>query len=546
MNEELMRQNLENNRYQSSSVVDNILTIGIANSALENSIKNSLAKTSSASFQMALKNGGIYHNNALLGSSNMYRFARWITGGRFSNGKSEKVFGLGRYEVNKFSAGQLDPKKYGVLNDIGKNISSNAKDWDINSDIIPTGYGVQNSGYKEFFNQLEDIGFSLEKSLSPEVNLTKEEYEIYQGIKNKDAKYSYVTSDSHKKIIESEKSIDEFANKKYDSKISNATKKSKELRNKVLDEKGNYLKNADEYEILDYQANTSEAIKLSNAKRIEVDKLRKEYKAVQYIDDEINWNSKNLSDDLYNSLKNNYSKIAKNDFNLNNADDSKRVQTFMDDFFNLEKTFNKFGKRTTSEFNKIYSLKSKELAKKLKMSNIKKYAKQNNITISEAMSTLKKDVMNELSSFVKDNIDDAFRNLGDDVGVHFAKRTVFQKFIGNKGMQFLSGVKAGTASFLWQLPAMVVSATASINQDNAVQNFVSSYLYNPKTKEMYNSSAVNKSMQISQNIHYSNLQDSQNIIIKHNTAERYLNDLDPIKLNDTNITSLFDLNPRNE
>lgn len=66
MNEELMRQNLENNRYQSSGIVDNIVTMGIANPLLENTVRNSLAKESSAAFQMALHNGGIYQNNTFL------------------------------------------------------------------------------------------------------------------------------------------------------------------------------------------------------------------------------------------------------------------------------------------------------------------------------------------------------------------------------------------------------------------------------------------------------------------------------------------------
>ena len=69
-----------------------------------------------------------------------------------------------------------------------------------------------------------------------------------------------------------------------------------------------------------------------------------------------------------------------------------------------------------------------------------------------------------LGEFIKDNIDDAFRNLGDDVGRHFASKTGFQKLMGNNATRFLTGVQAGMSSFLWQLPLMVVSTTASINK----------------------------------------------------------------------------------
>lgn len=95
------------------------------------------------------------------------------------------------------------------------------------------------------------------------------------------------------------------------------------------------------------------------------------------------------------------------------------------------------------------------------------------------------------------------------------------------------------------MPVTIATTTASINQENSIQNFVSSYLYNPKTKEMYNNEATNRSMQIASNIHISNIQDTQSIIIRHNTAERYLNDLDPINIDNDYSSKSFDLNPRN-
>ena len=547
MNEELMRQNLENNRYQSSGIVDNIVTMGIANPLLENTVRNSLAKESSAAFQMALHNGGIYQNNTFFGGNGLYGLFRKVTPKSLRSGQNANYGSIGPFQFNKFSAGSLDKKDQRKFGDIAQNITDNNPNWNVEDDVVATGIGFQKKGYKEFFDQLNEMGFELDKVKTAEVNLDKNQYEIYQGLQKGDSKYNYIKTNKHQKIISSNQSIDNYVGKKYNSKINKVDNEIKKL----------ITENAEKYDPKKLSFNDETLNKkyidlLSKKNKIETKqktlskRLYDEKDAYDFIKNNKVFNSENVSDDLYNSLKNNYYKIAKNDFNLNNADDAKRVQTFMDDFFNLEKTFNKFGKRATSEFNKIYSLKSKELAEKLKMSNIKQYAKQNNITISEAMSTLKKDVMNELSSFVKDNIDDAFRNLGDDVGRHFASKTGFQKLMGNNATRFLTGVQSGMSSFLWQLPLMAVSTTASINQENAIQNFVSSYLYNPKIKEMYNNEATNRSMQISQNIHYSNLQDTQNIIIKHNTAERYLNDLDPINIDLDYSQKSFDLNPRNE
>ena len=128
----------------------------------------------------------------------------------------------------------------------------------------------------------------------------------------------------------------------------------------------------------------------------------------------------------------------------------------------------------------------------------------------------------------------------------FASKTGFQSFMGNDFTRLITGIQSGITGFLWQLPAMVVSTVASINQENSIQNFISSYLYNPNYSEMYQNSGVDKSMQVAGNIHVSNLQDTQNIVIKHNTAERYLNDLDPMNIELDYTQKSFDLNPRNE
>lgn len=535
-----MEKNLEDNRFQSVGIVDNILTLGIVNPALENTVRNSLAKDTSAAFQMALTNGGIYRNNTFMGGNGLYGIVRKVIPKSLRSGESTHYGGIGPIQFNKFSAGSLDVSKDSPLSSIAKNIADNNPDWNVENDIVATGFGFQNKGYKEFFEQLDDIGFKLNKSASPDVNLEKESYEIYQGLKNGTRKYSYI-DDKYKAILSSTETIDSYVDKNYSIKNDLLKTKSKRIIKNLKDKEGKVIPS--QYRKL--EKIKKQQIELEQQIKSAKQTMYHEKDAVDFINQMNDWNSQNLSDDLYNKLNDDFSKIIKNGINVSDTEQKNAVNSFLDDFFKLEKTFNKFGKRTTSEFSKAYTTKLKKLKKKLNIKNIKQYAKQNNITISEAMTTLKKETMDELSYFVKENIDDALKNFSDDVGKHFATKTGFQKFFGNRTMSFLTGIKGGLSGFLWQLPIMAVTTTASINQENAIQNFVSSYLYNPKIKEMYNNEATNRSMQIASNIHFSNIQDTQSIIIKHNTAERYLNDLDPINIDNDYSSKSFDLNPRN-
>lgn len=537
MNEELMRQNLESNRYQSSGIVDNIVTMGIANSSLENVVKNSLAKESSAAFQFAMGNGGIYRNNALMGSSNLYRLVRFLTPESLRSNQSSNLFGLGRYEVNKFSVGQIDPKRQAKMSGLSRNISENLPNWDPKSDIIPTGIGFQNKGYKEFFTQLDKMGFKLDKAKSAEVNLDKSQYKIYQGLQKGDSKYNYIKTDKHQKIISSNQSIDNYVGKKYNSKINKVDNEIKKL----------ITENAEKYDPTKLSFNDEALNKkyidlLSKKNKIEIKqktlskRLYDEKDAYDFIKNNKVFNSENVSDDFYNFLTKDLDSNIQKVFSTT-AQNSEDV---FSDIRKLEKAFKKIGKSSKEYISKIDASKR---------TFVRDFALKNSISEQEAIIRLSKASTPESKEALKvfrNTIDDVIKEFSDDVGIVFAKKTGFQKLMGNNATRFLTGVQAGMSSFLWQLPLMVVSTTASINQENAIQNFVSSYLYNPKIKEMYNNEATNRSMQISQNIHYSNLQDTQNIIIKHNTAERYLNDLDPINIDLDYSQKSFDLNPRNE
>lgn len=535
-----MEQNLENHRFQSSGAVESIITMGIANPALENVVRNSLAKDSSAAFQMALDNGGIYRNNTFLGGNGLYGALRKVIPKKFKTGENAHYGGIGPIQFNKFSAGTLDATKGSKLSGMAQNIADNNPNWSIEDDIIATGFGFQNQGYKDFFDQLHSIGFQLDKSKSADVNLSKEQYKIYQGLKNNSKTYSYI-DDEYKNILSSTQSIDDYVNKKLSIKETILNKKEARIKAKLYDKDKKVIPS----QAKELKKVKEKKIKLQNEVKTIKEKMYNEKAAVDFLNESNQWNIDNLSDDLYNQLHDDFSKIIKDGINLSDTKQTDAVIGFLDDFFKLEKSFNKFGKRTASTFNKAYSAKIAELQKKLSIKNITRYASQNGIKFSEAKLAIQKEIKESVFEFIKDNADDAFRNLSDDVGRHFATKTGFQKFFGNKAMSFLTGIKGGIASFLWQLPVTMVTATASINQENAIQNFVSSYLYNPKTKEMYNNEATNRSMQIASNIHFSNIQDTQSIIIKHNTAERYLNDLDPINIDNDYSSKSFDLNPRN-
>lgn len=600
MNEELMRQNLENNRYQSSGIVDNIVTMGIANPLLENTVRNSLAKESSAAFQMALHNGGIYQNNTFFGGNGLYGLFRKVTPKSLRSGQNANYGSIGPFQFNKFSAGSLDAKEGTNLSHIAQNISDNKPNWNVEDDVVATGIGFQKKGYKEFFNQLSDEGFELVNSLDITEakkydKLTKKQQVYYNKFKEHlksdkefmDAWTKYGPNDErtknaikrlNKNFYASENTeFGEFFNIFEKGKIQETVDEVKKLTKEDLlePEKIKFRKvkksHAGDYSKTYVNDKKKRSIKISDTlqrnKRLKSFNERflnnKEDVIQGLLDEEVaynafindfghldkmprEWNAETLSQDIYEHLTKKFNSTTSGKIDLTDIKKAENVNDVLDDFFKLEKSFNKFGKRTTSEFHKAYAAKIKELNKKLSVKNIKEYAAKHGGKYSQAKLALEKEVKETLGEFIKDNIDDAFRNLGDDVGRHFASKTGFQKLMGNNATRFLTGVQAGMSSFLWQLPLMVVSTTASINQENAIQNFVSSYLYNPKIKEMYNNEATNRSMQISQNIHYSNLQDTQNIIIKHNTAERYLNDLDPINIDLDYSQKSFDLNPRNE
>lgn len=567
MNEELMQKNLEENRFESAGIVDNIVSLGIANPILENSVRNALAKDSSAAFQYAMNNGGIYQNNTFMGGNGLYGIARKIVPKKWKNGRNYHIGNFGPFQYNKFSAGSLEKGEASEIGKLKNNIEANAPNIDTDSDIIATGFGFQNKAYGDFFNKLDSMGIKLNKAVSSEVNLTEKQYKMYKDMtykkgffdlpnyKRKD--YSYI-DDEYKKILQSKETIDSYVDTKINNRSNNLSKAMENFKKNNYDEATKKWKT----EALEKKYNRAqEHLKKRTSQAQELtDQLMNEKAVVDFIDGEHGWNVKNLSDDITSGFNKkikkyhemydidnvydydlfNIKKVKNGKKNiLNLTDDALDITKTIDDAISLERTVAKLGK-SNSNLAKEYKIFSKQYVNR---KNIEQLAKEHGIGIAEARTlakTMAKDAFMATETFM-----DGVKDLGDDIGRIFASKTAFQKLMGNGVTKVLTGIQSGIAATAWQLPLMIATGVASTNQENSIQNFVASYLYNPKLKEMYQSAGVERSMQISQNIHMSNLQDTQSIIIKHNTAERYLNDLDPIGVDLDYSQNSFDLNPRN-
>lgn len=541
MNQELMKQNLEEHRYQGSSLTENIITQGIANSTYENIVKNSLAKESSASFQMAMLNGGIYHNNALMGSSNLYGILRkFLPKGRVS--ESSNYFEIGPIQFNKFSAADVDVEGRRNLNRIAKKIADNNPAWNVETDVIPTGYGFQKKGYQGFFQRLDSQGFYLDKSVDPKTVLEKNQYRHYENYKK--GKFKSAIGGNYEHVLGSNQAIDNYVNKEFGAKETELTTALDEAQKLAFDEKGEIL---DKDKVSEVKRIKTELDKVISEKKALSKELEDEKAAIDFYHSGKKWSSQNLADDMHSHLQEVLEAHVGKEFDLSKAEDLNKFNTFADDIGKLQKDFYSFGK---SNYNQAYVDKVKEVSKLANKKRVTYYANTvdkngKKLGKKRALIKIRKEQREIMRKYIKENYQNIVENFSKDVGEHFATKTTFQKLMGNNLTRFLSGVQSGMSAFLWQLPAIAVSTVASINQDNAIQNFISAHLYNPKEKDLYNSAGVNKSMQIATNVHISNLQDTQNIIIKHNTAERYLNDLDPMNVELDYSSKSFDLNPRN-
>lgn len=128
------------------------------------------------------------------------------------------------------------------------------------------------------------------------------------------------------------------------------------------------------------------------------------------------------------------------------------------------------------------------------------------------------------------------------IGKIFATRTTFEKIISNPLVRIATGAAISLPASI-SMPLMVattgVGMAASIGQENAINNFINSHLYNTNQYDQYSSSEATSSIYSAANIRNVNLQALANSYQNINVANRYLNDIDPIssdysyKLDDT-------------
>lgn len=130
----------------------------------------------------------------------------------------------------------------------------------------------------------------------------------------------------------------------------------------------------------------------------------------------------------------------------------------------------------------------------------------------------------------------------EKAGKFFASRTTFQKIISNPLVRVATGAAIALPASV-SIPLMVattgIGMAASIGQENAINNFINSHLYNTNQYDQYSSAEATSSIYSAAQIRNINLQALANSYQNINVANRYLNDIDPIssdysyKLDDT-------------
>lgn len=126
----------------------------------------------------------------------------------------------------------------------------------------------------------------------------------------------------------------------------------------------------------------------------------------------------------------------------------------------------------------------------------------------------------------------------ESIGKKFAERTTFEKIISSKFMRIATGAAISLPNSI-ALPLTIgttaLGMAATAGQDNAVNNFINSNLYNTNDYDNYLSDEAISSIVSASNIRDMNLQALYNAYSNVNVAERYLNDMDSISF-DNNFT----------
>lgn len=119
----------------------------------------------------------------------------------------------------------------------------------------------------------------------------------------------------------------------------------------------------------------------------------------------------------------------------------------------------------------------------------------------------------------------------EQAGKYFASRTIFQKIISNPVVRIATGAAIALPAPI-AIPLTVLTTgigiTASVGQENAVNNFINSHLYNETQYDRYSSEEAMSSLYSATNIRDVNIQALANAYRDVNVANRYLNDMDSI------------------
>ena len=116
----------------------------------------------------------------------------------------------------------------------------------------------------------------------------------------------------------------------------------------------------------------------------------------------------------------------------------------------------------------------------------------------------------------------------EKIGTFFTTKNVSERILSSTAMKSMVGV--ANPLNLVALGITAGSIVASFGQSNAINNFISSHLYNTKESEILMSSESIDSINSSSRIQETNLKNLSLAYSDVNTARRYMNDLDPISL----------------
>lgn len=131
------------------------------------------------------------------------------------------------------------------------------------------------------------------------------------------------------------------------------------------------------------------------------------------------------------------------------------------------------------------------------------------------------------------------KELAEAVGKKFASRTFFEKILSNSIVRIATGAAIAlpaSVSLGIAVTTTAVGMAASTGQENAINNFVNAHQYNLNSYDSLTSEESIVSAHSSYQIENYNKQSLYSAYSQINVASRYLNDLDPISV-DENFTS---------